>query len=522
MPDDQTSQPVSQTTPSPTGRPLWWRLLGIKRRQGRFVRVKPSLWGWLLILLLGGGVGFAGFVEYSMQPDFCRSCHIMEPYYQAWHQSTHKNVPCTDCHFEPGLEKTIEGKWQASSQAVKFITNTYQSKPHAEVRDASCLREGCHEHRLLEGSVNWTIKNEHGEDVTIHFDHKPHLTELRRGKQLRCVSCHSQMVQGQHIVVTLDTCFLCHFKGFEHGRNDQTLGGCQSCHDAPAKTVRLSSGEFDHAKFIDRGVECINCHADTILGNGNVPRQVCWNCHNQPQHLAKYGETTLIHKKHVSDKKVECASCHVQIEHRLEAAGPAGIKLLGGGAQGMADTGACGQCHSQTHNGALDMYRGVGGRGVPDMPSPMYRAQVDCIACHKWGEHPEQTAEVVGQTFVANQASCDHCHDARYNDVLAGWRVALSQQLAEAHQAIDHAQKVIDKLANDPTVESDKKLELRKLFDDAQYNTRIVELGHGVHNITYATALLNVALDNCNRIAPGSAPANTPGYLNPLPQQDAP
>jgi hypothetical protein len=115
------------------------------------------------------------------------------------------------------LEKTLYGKFQASSQAVKYLTKTYGSKPHAEVRDVSCMRSGCHEKRLLEGKVNWTVKSVTGQDVTIRFDHRPHLTEERRGQHLRCVSCHSQIVQGQHLVVTLDTCFLCHFKGFERG-----------------------------------------------------------------------------------------------------------------------------------------------------------------------------------------------------------------------------------------------------------------------------------------------------------------
>ena len=36
--------------------------------------------------------------------------------------------------------------------------------------------------------------------------------EMTRGIKLRCTSCHSQIVQGQHMAVTATTCFLCHFK----------------------------------------------------------------------------------------------------------------------------------------------------------------------------------------------------------------------------------------------------------------------------------------------------------------------
>jgi hypothetical protein len=85
-------------------------------------------------------------------------------------RSTHKNVPCTDCHFEPGLQNTIKGKFEASSQAAKFITGTYGSKPHAQIHDVSCMRSGCHEKRILEGKVDWTVTTPKGNTVTIKFD----------------------------------------------------------------------------------------------------------------------------------------------------------------------------------------------------------------------------------------------------------------------------------------------------------------------------------------------------------------
>src|ERR1051325_6016467 len=290
-------------------RPRWQRLLGIKRRPGKRIKWGLTRWGVVLFLGLIGLVAMGGFGEYSMQPEFCQSCHIMQPYYDAWHQSTHgkKKVACVDCHFEPGVANTVYGKFQASSQAVKYITKTYGSKPHAEIRDVSCLREGCHEKRLLEGKVNWTKETERGGQVTIHFDHTPHLTLERRGKQLRCISCHSQIVQRKHIVVRQHNCFLCHFKGLKHGRDDQTVGTCKGCHDAPKQTIHLATGDFTHSDYVNRGVKCENCHSDTVRGDGAVPQQVCWNCHNQPTQIARYGETNYLHQEHITNHKVECS-----------------------------------------------------------------------------------------------------------------------------------------------------------------------------------------------------------------------
>ncbi len=472
------------------------RLLGLRRRPGKRVPVLPTLWGCALIAGFAFIVGGIAFAEYSMQPEFCRSCHIMEPYYQAWHDSTHGDVPCGDCHFEPGWQHTIKGKFEASSQAVKYITNTYGSKPHAEVRDVSCMRDGCHEHRLLEGRADWTLNAPSGRPVTIQFDHAPHLGDLRRGKTLRCVSCHSQMVQGQHIVVTLDTCYICHFKGLKHMRSEEVLGGCDSCHQAPEVELRLPTGVYSHAEYVDRGVACFNCHSDAFKGDGEVPKQMCWACHNTAQQVARYGEPNFIHETHITKNKVECSSCHVKIEHYLDAAVPVEAKTLGAG-HFLENSGTCGQCHDQLHSGPSMLYGGTGGRGVPDMPSPMHRAQVDCIACHREGMALSEVAAVVGQTYAAAQASCDGCHGLRYADTLDQWKETIDKHVARVERAIELARQVADE-AELPAVEM---LTLRRYIADSEHNLRLVKLGRGVHNINYATALLNVAIENCEKVS---------------------
>ncbi|MCC7147068.1 MAG: NapC/NirT family cytochrome c [Phycisphaeraceae bacterium] len=535
--------------------PLLYRILGLRRHAGARIPFRLTLRGWVQLLLVVWVVGGAMFAEYSMQPDFCRSCHLMEPYYQAWHSSSHKNVSCVDCHFEPGWGKTLYGKWQASSQAAKFITGTYGSKPHAEVRDSSCLRSGCHEKRLLEGKVEWSVPTQRGLEVKIHFDHAPHLGDLRRGKQLRCVSCHSQIVQGQHIVVTLDTCFICHFKGMKRGRNEEVVGGCGSCHGAPKGTIRLATGDYDHASFLERGVTCENCHAEAIRGDGDVPKQQCWSCHNQPWQIERYGDSSFIHKTHVTDHKVECAHCHIQIQHSLNASinlvsrsttaipenaaavpnaqppadahqvpqtspttppstppsAPSPFSMQSQlAAAGSAAAVNCSLCHEATHSGPSMLYRGTGGRGLPDMPSPMFAAQVDCLACHQQRENTAEVAEVLGQTYLAAQQRCDYCHGQRYSDQLDSWKKTISEKLGETESAASLAEQAL----KDAVMPAETALQARRLLDDAQHNLRLVKLGHGVHNVTYATALLSVAVDYSHQVLdlidPPSAKPNQP------------
>jgi hypothetical protein len=295
-------------------------------------------------------------------------------------------------------------------------------------------------------------------------------------------------------VVTLDTCFLCHMKGKEHGRNEQTVGGCTACHDAPKQKIRLpNTGMFEHAEYLNRGVTCNNCHAEAIKGDGAVPKQVCWNCHNQPNQVAQYGETATLHRAHVNEHKVECSSCHIQIEHGLN---PGGSKVVSADHVNALEPGACATCHEQTHGGPAELYQGKGGRGVVEMPSPMFRAQVDCIACHKSRQQNDSVATVVGQTFKATQQSCNYCHGTKYDGVLDTWKRLIDGQVAKAEKAYGKA-----------LAANDGSLRVRRLLDDADHNIRLVKLGHGVHNVGYSTALLNAAIEWCNQVSPSSAPA---------------
>ncbi|MDO8525749.1 MAG: NapC/NirT family cytochrome c [Candidatus Omnitrophota bacterium] len=96
--------------------------------------------------------GLIFFFKFSTSPQFCRSCHIMKPYYDSWKASKHNKVACVDCHYPPvGHRTLLWKKFQAMSQVIKYVTRTYSSRPFAEIDDAACLREGCHSNRLMEG-----------------------------------------------------------------------------------------------------------------------------------------------------------------------------------------------------------------------------------------------------------------------------------------------------------------------------------------------------------------------------------
>ncbi|MCH5375069.1 MAG: NapC/NirT family cytochrome c, partial [Planctomycetes bacterium] len=325
--------PEDERSRSDTGGMVWTRQ-NVRWFVSRAVAILGAL------LLLGGTlVGFSGW--YTSRPDFCRSCHIMEPYYVSWQHSSHNDVSCIKCHFPPGAGEKIRGKMAGLIQLLKYVTKTAGPSPSAEISDASCLRSGCHETRLLSGRLDFN---------GIPFDHRPHLQELRRGKQLRCTSCHSQIVQGSHMTVTATTCYLCHFKDqhFNEG-----LGSCTRCHQIPHEELDLGGGvSFSHNLAYERGVDCANCHGDLIRGNGEVPLERCTVCHNREDDLKQIDDHDFIHRKHVTEHTVDCLSCHLTIHHSLDS-------------HPLANAASdCAACHPNHHQTQVNMLAGTGAKTI--------------------------------------------------------------------------------------------------------------------------------------------------------------
>lgn len=418
------------------------------------------MYGLILALLFVLGTVMA--IHFTEQPSFCNTCHNMRPYVQAWKTSKHNKVPCVECHFEPGVLSTMRGKFIAINQLTKYVTHTIGPRPMAEVSDKSCLRSGCHERRLIEGKVKWG---------KITFDHTTHLLSLRRGKKLRCTSCHSQIVIGTHMTVTPTTCYLCHFKNEPSG---QAVGGCLSCHKLPKKDIVVQGMRFNHAEYVREGASCDECHLNVTRGNGDVPKERCVVCHGEPDRLKKYGDSSFMHRKHVTEHKVECTQCHDQIEHGA-------VKLRD------ALVLRCNTCHGNLHTAPRDLYAGTGGRGVKPRPSPMFLARVDCEGCHTVNKNDERS-HFMGSSNTVEEISCMKCHGTGISGVLATWRTYLAERTTQ-----------VEKLLHEAEARGGKNEAADRLISDARYNFNIVRYGHGEHNIEYTRDLLDASEDMLRR-----------------------
>ena len=144
-------------------------------------------------------IGVAGvmFWEYHKQPEFCATCHIMEPYLETWEQPNYGayahaeyDVACLDCH-EPTLEQQVH-------ELVVFVTGDYED-PLPEMRYPKEDCYGCHmpesEHETYEQIVERTAglwetiganpHDSHYGDMECRLCHKMH-----RESEDYCAQCH--------------------------------------------------------------------------------------------------------------------------------------------------------------------------------------------------------------------------------------------------------------------------------------------------------------------------------------------
>ncbi len=442
------------------------RMPAIRRGLRRLILPVAAGVGTVILLLLVM-VGSAAW--YTSRSEFCSSCHIMQPYYKSWQESSHKNVACIQCHFPPGVAEELRGKMLGLVQLAKYVTQSQGPRPAAEVPDASCLRSGCHETRLLSGKVDF-----HG----IPFDHTKHLGEVRRGKKLRCTSCHSQIVQGRHMAVTTSTCFLCHFKEqfFNEG-----LGACTRCHQIPDKKFDLGGGVmFTHDLAYQKGVDCANCHGDLIRGKGEVPRERCLVCHNRENDLQRIDDHVFMHKVHVTDHAVNCLACHLEIQHSLER-----DKIVRAASQ-------CTACHPDHHREQIRMLEGIGAETIPSHPNDMLIVRLECKTCHR-----EKEVSATGTVLWKGSAqACAMCHAASQVTKLMSYHTEMRALLPEIGATLQRLRKALEsaKLA------AIRVAAIQTELDAIQHDFDFLRAANDIHNIHYASKLNQALLERLSAL----------------------
>jgi len=129
----------------------------------------------LFIAAIGGGVLW----NYHDEPEFCTTCHIMDPYLESWasppllaNAHAEYDLSCLDCHPFQIMESARE--------VIVYVLGNYEDPlREREFSQEWCFQ--CHEHGSYEELKGRTA------EMLETVDRNPHDSHLG---ELRCSICH--------------------------------------------------------------------------------------------------------------------------------------------------------------------------------------------------------------------------------------------------------------------------------------------------------------------------------------------
>src|SRR5262245_36061957 len=216
----------------------------------------------VVLLLLGGSL--VGVAEHrTSQPQFCASCHIMEPYYESWHADMHGSkldVACVECHYAPGEQFTFHAKLRGLSQVASYFSGRYgATRPRAHVSNESCLTSKCHgDRKFMDKAMQLG---------TVQFTHAKHLQrnderERNAGERLSALESELKGLVGDERFGELQA--VARQAGPAAERYDTLV---RMCRDWNASVPRESVVEYSQLVHRDVRIaqlgdlQCTSCHS---------------------------------------------------------------------------------------------------------------------------------------------------------------------------------------------------------------------------------------------------------------------
>ena len=357
-----------------------------------------------LIGLIGGVVAAAallGVAEHeTAQPDFCGSCHIMEPYHESWAADLHGgklDIACVDCHYAPGERTTIKAKLRGLSQVASYVSGRYgATRPRAHVSNDSCMTAKCH------GDLTFMEK-----DIqvgTVHFKHANHLQvdpELLKKVESDLAEMKSALQEavGDELTAALESAA-------------REAGPFK---DRIARMVKLASGAPTEIELSDLEKLSELSHRGVRLTQ--LAEIQCTNCHSYGARLTMDGHPAPAH--HFSVAATTCYTCHFNNE---------GFNV---------GTNSCLMCHTQLPQGEILVHEELTAREGEQLKTPeltkrtvrmnhaaILERNVDCISCH---------ADVASDDAQVTRRDCERCHDQE--KFFEGWQEPFTVDLAAKYHA---------------------------------------------------------------------------------------
>ena len=237
---------------------------------------------WWWVWVLGAAVVVAAAAAAFPLTDrsgFCRTCHEMRPYHDAWAAGGHRNTPCVDCHVAPGVVPRVLHKFVALQEVRDhfFGSTTFPMRHVEEPPQSRCTR--CHP---APGKTR------------SGFNHRTHPQEP-------CAVCH--LATGHRVSYAALKAEGVLTPGFP-------TSGSPPVSPAPDRVARRGSHRAEQcARCHDLTVRCARCHTSK-----HPPRGACQRCHRDPRRFTfthpASGNCTQCHKPPAGHPTRSCAQCH--------------------------------------------------------------------------------------------------------------------------------------------------------------------------------------------------------------------
>lgn len=317
-------------------RPLKWL------KEGMPLKGKVIIAVLFLAVLVGSGIVAFKFYDFTQNnPKFCVSCHLMQPAYDAWAASEHKELNCHDCHH-----LTIP---EQNKLLVSFILNRPTTVPQRHgkviVPWKYCIQ--CH----------WE-KNEKHKDAKLINQSRMHAKHVFM-EQIECVKCHGYITH--KFTAEERFCIKCHKAKEVHGTGMESLA-CLNCHTDRTTDLRPSRKK------------CLFCHGDEAVRKELIADATLDVTHFQPNQKTITRAIKIV----VPDKapmQFDCYQCHKP--HRSS----------------RPDWGNCLSCHENILNvGKHATHVQVMGMKCKQCHKPHIwrvsseQAKKDCVTCHEYRE----------------------------------------------------------------------------------------------------------------------------------------
>jgi hypothetical protein len=303
---------------------------------------KGKLIAVFLLVMMAAGSGFVSFKAYDFtehNPQFCVSCHLMQPAFDAWTTSSHSEINCHDCHYLTIVDK--------NKLLLNFVLYRPDEVPerHGEiiVPWKKCVR--CH----------WDEDEAYPEAKKIN-DSQIHAKHYFM-QQIECSKCHGYLTHRFRPEARF--CVQCHTGKEVHGAGMEQLA-CLNCHTDRTRDLRP-----DRAK-------CLFCHGNgeerqEMLAEGTLDTRN----HKVPDDILK--RAIKIKLTEGAPMHFDCNTCH----HPHAKVRP--------------DWKNCFQCHQNIPiTGAHQMHVGTMGLDCNTCHKPHIwrvteaQAKTDCVLCHEY------------------------------------------------------------------------------------------------------------------------------------------